>query len=121
MVLKAALGHGYRALAGQDSTNGRSWCGYTYFNSDPIFAVVVTINSKVLSTSIDQSVAYSLKAMGGKTYNSDPAGWRAATQKYRGLEATVKDPKSGKQMLIYIGDSFYDKYVLVGGPVTPPK
>jgi hypothetical protein len=51
--------------------------------------------------------------MGGKTYNSDPAGWKAATQKYCGLEATVKDPKTGKQMLMYIGDAFDDKYVLV--------
>ena len=51
--------------------------------------------------------------MGGKTYNSDPAGWKAATQKYCGLEATVKDPKTGKQMLMYIGDAFDDRYVLV--------
>jgi hypothetical protein len=51
--------------------------------------------------------------MGGKTYSSDPAGWKAATQKYCGLEATVKDPKTGKQMLMYIGDAFDDKYVLV--------
>ena len=51
--------------------------------------------------------------MGGKTYSSDPAGWKAATQKYCGLEATVKDPKTGKQMLMYIGDAFDDKYVRV--------
>ncbi|KAH6864679.1 hypothetical protein B0T12DRAFT_452578 [Alternaria alternata] len=91
---QSGIGSWYRASAGQDSTNGKSWCAYTYYNSDPVFAV-------------------SLKAMGGKTYNSDPAGWKAATQKYCGLEATVKDPKTGKQMLMYIGDAFDDKYVLV--------
>jgi hypothetical protein len=67
-----------------------------------------------LIPSTDKNIAQSLKAMGGKTYNSDPAGWKAATQKYCGLEATVKDPKTGKQMLMYIGDSFDDQYVLVG-------
>jgi len=61
----------------------------------------------------NENDAQSLKAMGGKTYNSDPAGWKAATQKYCGLEATVNDPKTGKQMLMYIGDAFDDKYVLV--------
>ncbi|RYN16372.1 hypothetical protein AA0112_g12543 [Alternaria arborescens] len=91
---QSGIGSWYRASAGQDSTNGKSWCAYTYYNSDPVFAV-------------------SLKAMGGKTYNSDPAGWKAATQKYCGLEATVKDSKTGKQMLMYIGDAFDDKYVLV--------
>lgn len=34
------IGSWYRASAGQDATNGQSWCGYTYKNSDPIFAVV---------------------------------------------------------------------------------
>ncbi|OAG18795.1 hypothetical protein CC77DRAFT_1062728 [Alternaria alternata] len=95
---QSGIGSWYRASAGQDSTNGKSWCAYTYYNSDPVFAV-------------------SLKAMGGKTYNSDPAGWKAATQKYCGLEATVKDPKTGKQMLMYIGDAFDDKYVLSPGSI----
>ncbi|KAG9187948.1 hypothetical protein G6011_01871 [Alternaria panax] len=91
---QSGVGSWYRASAGQDSTNGKSWCAYTYYNSDPVFAV-------------------SLKAMGGKTYNSDPAGWKAAKQKYCGLEATVKDPKTGKQMLMYVGDAFDDEYGLV--------
>ncbi|KAF1928457.1 uncharacterized protein M421DRAFT_420999 [Didymella exigua CBS 183.55] len=95
---QSGIGSWYRASAGQDSTNGKSWCAYTYYNSDPIFAV-------------------SLKAMGGKTYNSDPAGWKAATQKYCGLEATVKDPKTGKQMLMYIGDAFDDRYVHSTGSI----
>jgi hypothetical protein len=39
---QSGIGSWYRASAGQDSTNGRSWCGYTYYNSDPVFAVVCT-------------------------------------------------------------------------------
>ena len=34
------IGSWYRASAGADSTNGKSWCGYAYYNSDPIFAPV---------------------------------------------------------------------------------
>lgn len=37
---QSGIGSWYRASAGSDSTNGKSWCAYTYFNSDPIFAVV---------------------------------------------------------------------------------
>ena len=114
---QSGIGSWYRASAGQDSTNGRSWCGYTYYNSDPIFAVVSSNLSDISSKSTDEDVPQSLKAMGGKTYNSDPAGWKAATQKYCGLEATVKDPKTGKQMLMYIGDSFDDHYVIVGDQI----
>jgi hypothetical protein len=36
------VGSWYRASAGADSTNGKSWCAYSYYNSDPIFAVVCT-------------------------------------------------------------------------------
>lgn len=114
---RSGIGSWYRASAGQDSTNGKSWCGYTYYNSDPIFAVVSSGSSDISSKSTDEEILQSLKAMGGKTYNSDPAGWKAATQKYCGLEATVKDPKTGKLMLMYIGDSFDDRYVIVGGPM----
>lgn len=114
---QSGIGSWYRASADQDSTNGKSWCGYTYYNSDPIFAVVSSGSSDISSKSTDEEILQSLKAMGGKTYNSDPAGWKAATQKYCGLEATVKDPKTGKLMLMYIGDSFDDRYVIVGGPM----
>jgi hypothetical protein len=34
------VGSWYRASAGADATNGKSWCAYAYYNSDPIFAVV---------------------------------------------------------------------------------
>lgn len=37
---QSGVGSWYRASANQDSTNGKSWCGYTYYNSDPLFAVV---------------------------------------------------------------------------------
>ena len=37
---QSGIGSWYRASASQDSTNGKSWCAYTYFNSDPVFAVV---------------------------------------------------------------------------------
>ncbi|KAJ6208011.1 hypothetical protein PSV09DRAFT_2373913 [Bipolaris maydis] len=47
----SGIGSWYRASASQDSTTGKSWCGYPYSNSDPVFAV-------------------SLKAMGAKV--TDP-------------------------------------------------
>jgi hypothetical protein len=37
---QTGVGSWYRASAGQDSTNGKSWCAYAYYNSDPIFAPV---------------------------------------------------------------------------------
>jgi hypothetical protein len=58
--------------------------------------------------------------MGGHTYNSDPVAWKKETQKYCGLEAKVTDPSTGKTMLMYIGDSFDDRFVLVSR-VTPSK
>ena len=39
---QSAIGSWYRASAGADSTNGKSWCAYEYFNSDPVFAPVST-------------------------------------------------------------------------------
>ncbi|KLO78941.1 uncharacterized protein LW93_4264 [Fusarium fujikuroi] len=89
---QSGIGSWYRASTGQDSTNGQSWCGYKYYNSDPVFAP-------------------SLKAMGGATYNSNPDAWRQQTRKYCGLEAKVTDPTTGKSQLMYIGDSFDDKWV----------
>lgn len=47
---QSGIGSWYRASAGQDSTNGKSWCGYKYFNSDPIFAVVSPNNSNKSNT-----------------------------------------------------------------------
>jgi hypothetical protein len=58
--------------------------------------------------------------MGGHTYNSDPVAWKKETQKYCGLEAKVTDPSTGKTMLMYIGDSFDDRFVLVSR-VTPSE
>ncbi|OAA80115.1 hypothetical protein LEL_03601 [Akanthomyces lecanii RCEF 1005] len=92
------IGSWYRASAGQDATNGQSWCGYTYKNSDPIFAV-------------------SLKAMGGATYNSNPDAWRAQSRKYCGLEAQVTDPSTGKTSLLYIGDAFDDAWIKRTGSI----
>lgn len=37
---QTGVGSWYRANAGADATNGKSWCAYAYYNSDPIFAVV---------------------------------------------------------------------------------
>lgn len=39
---QSGIGSWYRANAASDSTSGRSWCGYDYYNSDPLFAVVRT-------------------------------------------------------------------------------
>lgn len=70
---QTGIGSWFRANNKQDSTNGKSWCGYAYSDSDPLFAV-------------------SLKAMGGATYNTNPDAWKAATEDYCGREATVTDP-----------------------------
>jgi hypothetical protein len=43
---QSAIGSWYRASAGADSTNGKSWCAYQYYNSDPIFAPV-SMSSKM--------------------------------------------------------------------------
>jgi len=89
---QTGIGSWFRANAGADSTNGASWCGYKYSDSDPLIAVP-------------------LSSMGGKTYNDDPAAWKAATQKYCGLEAKVTDPSTGKSKIMYIGDGFDEKWV----------
>jgi len=49
--------------------------------------------------------------MGGATFNSNPTAWKQQTQKYCGLEAKVTDPKTGKSMLMYVGDAFDDAWV----------
>ncbi|KAK7428394.1 hypothetical protein QQZ08_005013 [Neonectria magnoliae] len=89
---QSGIGSWYRANAAPDSTSGISWCGYKYYNSDPLFAV-------------------SLKAMGGATYGSNPTAWKAATKKYCGLEAKLTDPATGKTKLMYVGDAFDDAWV----------
>ncbi|KAF2031329.1 hypothetical protein EK21DRAFT_63471 [Setomelanomma holmii] len=93
---QSGIGSWYRASANQDSTNGKSYCMYQISGQ----------------WRAHTDLQKSLKAMGGATYNTDAAAWKAATKKYCGLETTVKDPKTGKSMLMYIGDAFDDKYVL---------
>lgn len=34
------IGSWFQAKADQDATNGISWCGYPYSNSDPLISVV---------------------------------------------------------------------------------
>lgn len=63
-------------------------------------------------------ISQSLKAMGGATYSSNPDAWRQQTRKYCGLEAKVTDPTTGKSQLMYIGDSFDDKWVRVSHPAS---
>ncbi|KAK7221442.1 hypothetical protein V2G26_009445 [Clonostachys chloroleuca] len=89
---KSGIGSWYRAAAGQDDTNGQSWCGYKYQNSDPVFAP-------------------SLKAMGGGTWSSNPTQWQQSSRKHCGLEAKVTDPSTGRTSLMYIGDAFDDAWV----------
>lgn len=54
-----------------------------------------------------------MQSMGGKTYYTDKEAWKAATQKFCGLEAKVTDPKTGRSKLMYIGDGFDMKFVRV--------
>ena len=112
---QSGVGSWYRASAGQDSTNGKSWCAYEYYNSDPIFAPVSTdpwVRSDVLVGALTWPTK-SLKHMGGATYKSNPTAWTQQTRKFCGLEAKVTDPSTGKTSLLYIGDSFDDQYVKV--------
>lgn len=74
------LGSWFRSKNDQDSTDGRSWCGYEYNDDDLLFAP-------------------SLKAMGGIS-DSNTAEWKINTQKYCGLEAKVTDPGTGKTLLL---------------------
>lgn len=110
---QSGIGSWYRASTGQDSTNGNSWCGYKYYNSDPLFAPVSHFRTNMLLEHL-LMISQSLKAMGGATYNSNPDAWRQQTRKYCGLEAKVTDPTTGKSQLMYIGDSFDDQWVRVG-------
>ncbi|KXT05326.1 hypothetical protein AC578_11055 [Pseudocercospora eumusae] len=86
--INTGLGSWYRANNADDNTNGHSWCNYPYNDNDPIFAPC-------------------LSAMGGATTGDV---WKENIAKYCGLEARVTDPRTGKSMLLYIGDAFEDKY-----------
>jgi hypothetical protein len=114
---QSGTGSWYRASARQDSNSGRSWCAHTYYNSYPVFAMVCTGTRKARDYEHLLTIVPKVyQAMGGKTYNNDTAGWKAATQ-YCGIEATLKDPKTGKQMLIYIVHAFDDDTFLWVFPV----
>lgn len=90
--VQTGIGSWFQAVSDQDVTNGISWCGYKYTNSDPLISVP-------------------LASMGGQTYSTDPTAWKAATQKYCGLEANVTDTTTGRSKLMYIGDGFDMKFV----------
>ncbi|KAF4446659.1 hypothetical protein F53441_9700 [Fusarium austroafricanum] len=92
---RSDTGSWYHATANQDATNRQSWCGYKYYNSDPIIAV----------------------AMGGATWSSNPTAWRDQTRKHCGLEAKATDPDTGKSKLMYIGDAFDDSWVRSPGSI----
>lgn len=44
---QSGIGSWFRATAKADSTNGNSWCGYPYANSDPVFAPVRMIGARL--------------------------------------------------------------------------
>jgi len=114
---QTGIGSWFRANAGADSTNGASWCGYKYSDSDPLIAVVCIFLLVMLDPT--NGIVKPLSSMGGKTYNDDPAAWKAATQKYCGLEAKVTDPSTGKSKIMYIGDGFDEKWVKVSAMLGP--
>jgi hypothetical protein len=50
---QSGIGSWYRASTNQDSTNGQSWCGYGYSNSDPVFAPVgIARTASILITNL---------------------------------------------------------------------
>ncbi|TFK47229.1 hypothetical protein OE88DRAFT_1648099 [Heliocybe sulcata] len=95
---QSGIGSWFRANNAQDHTNGKSWCGFAYYDTDPVFAP-------------------SLKAMGGATWNSNPTQWEQDTAAWCGLEAEVTDPTTGNSMKMYIGDAFDETYVRTPGSI----
>ncbi|KAF5022178.1 hypothetical protein F66182_5765 [Fusarium sp. NRRL 66182] len=95
---QSGIGSWFRASANADDTNGQSWCGYDYANSDALFAV-------------------SLEKLGGARWDTNPTAWREQTRKHCGLEARVTDPVTGRSKLMYIGDAFDDTWVRSPGSI----
>jgi hypothetical protein len=95
------LGSWFRANHGQDNTNGNSWCGYGYSDSDPIFA-------PELSVMTDGTLA---------VWGTNPAKWEQSAKKYCGLEAIITNPHNGRTVVAYIGDAFEPKYVRTPGAI----
>lgn len=66
---QSAIGSWYRASAGADSTNGKSWCAYSYYNSDPIFAPVsMSSRTRCIVSSRALTSAGSVFESHGRTY-----------------------------------------------------
>ncbi|PRP86273.1 hypothetical protein PROFUN_05414 [Planoprotostelium fungivorum] len=97
----SGIGSWFRASNSGDSTNGNSWCGYRYYNSDPVFA-------PDLNQMTDNTVA---------TWGSNPTLWKKYTGIYCGLEANVTNPRNGRSMIMYIGDGFDPKWVRSPGSI----
>jgi len=86
------IGSWFRADNAQDSTNGRSWCGFAYHNSDPGFAM-------------------SLNLMGGGSalWGRNTKLWNKSTNTYCGLQAELT--YKGKTYTGYMLDAFDPAWV----------
>lgn len=45
---ESGIGSWYRSDNAQDYTNGKSWCGYAYYDDSPLFAPVSTISTHLM-------------------------------------------------------------------------
>jgi len=90
------IGSWFRTNAGQDSTNGHSWCGYPYNDNTNGFAPDVSVM---------------LSNFGGD--------YEKAAKAYCGLEAMVTTPKGKFKM--YIADGFDSRWVRTPGSIDIPK
>jgi hypothetical protein len=90
------IGSWFKTNAGQDSTNGHSWCGYPYNDNTNGFAPDVSVM---------------LRNFGGN--------YEKAAKAYCGLEAIVTTPKGKFKM--YIADGFDPRWVRTPGSIDIPK
>ncbi|KAI8912059.1 hypothetical protein DFJ77DRAFT_502117 [Powellomyces hirtus] len=97
--MNKGIGSWFRASSKQDSTNGKSWCGYPYKDYTPGFAPDI------------------LQMTGGVHAVYPHPKWAPSAQKYCGLEAIVKNPVNGKTMKLYIVDAFDHQYVKSPGSI----
>jgi len=86
------IGSWFRADNSADSTNGQSWCGFAYHDSDPGFAM-------------------SLNLMGGSSalWGRNTALWDKSTNTYCGLQAQLT--YKGKTYTGYMLDAFDPQWV----------
>ncbi|CAF1061224.1 unnamed protein product [Adineta steineri] len=97
-----AIGSWFRANNSEDGSNGRSWCGYNYYDTDNGFAPDILVMCEGNPC----------------TYYSSPDNWRKYGEQYCGLEAEVTNIRTGLTRKIYISDAFAHEWVEKPGSIN---